>query len=156
MTECAPKPALSTETLKQAIANANATQRAIIEDFSLFSDWTDKYQYLIDLGRALPPFPDEWKTPMHRVAGCQSQLWLRTVLESPECLRFFAFSDSILVNGLAALILRVYSGHPPSAILGISPDFIKETGLDTHLVSKRVSGIASMLDRVRELAQEYC
>lgn len=133
-------------------SGALAEQRGIAEDFALFDDWTQRYQYLIELGRKLPPFPQPWRTAEHRLDGCQSMVW---VLPSGDAatLHLHAASDSAIVSGLIALVLRVYSGRPAEEILATPPDFIAAIGLGSHLSPTRSNGLAALLARLREYAQ---
>ncbi len=127
-------------------------QAAIAEEFSFFGDWSERYQYLIDLGRKLPPFPEEWKTEEHRLHGCQSMVWI--VPEgNAEQLRFHAISDSAIVSGLIYLALRVYSGRSAQEILATEPDYVASIGLARHLSPTRSNGLAAMLAFIRETAQ---
>ncbi len=128
-------------------------QRAIAEEFAFFGDWTERYQYLIDLGRKLPPFPDELKTEAHKVSGCQSQVWLVADGDAHK-LAFHAVSDSAIVSGLIALLLRVYSGRPAQEILDTPPRFIEAIGLAQHLSPTRSNGLAAMLQTIREYARK--
>ena len=136
-----------------AESSAEQAQAAIAEEFAFFGDWTERYQYLIDLGRKLPPFPDARKTDEHKVTGCQSQVWL---VPSGDARRmdFIAVSDSSIVSGLIALLLRVYSGRPAAEILATDPRFIEAIGLAKHLSPTRSNGLASMLARVKRYASE--
>jgi cysteine desulfuration protein SufE len=133
-------------------ASAEAAQLAIAEEFGFFTDWTERYQYLIDLGRKLPPFPDEARTDAWKVSGCQSQVWL---LPSGDAARldFQAISDSSIVSGLIALLLRVYSGRSADEILATEPRFIESIGLARHLSPTRSNGLAAMLQKIRDYAQ---
>jgi cysteine desulfuration protein SufE len=133
-------------------SSARAEQSGIAEDFALFDDWTQRYQYLIELGRKLPPFPQPWRTAEHRLDGCQSMVW---VLPSGDAaaLHLHAASDSAIVSGLIALVLRVYSGRPAAEILATPPDFIAAIGLGSHLSPTRSNGLAALLARLREYAQ---
>lgn len=126
-------------------------QREIVEEFSFFDDWGSRYQYLIDLGRALPEFPDAFRVDEHKVQGCQSQVWLVSS-GNAEALHFQATSDALIVSGLIALILKLYSGRPAAEILATEPWFVKEVGLDKHLSPSRSNGLFAMLNRVREHA----
>ena len=127
-------------------------QAAIAEEFGFFSDWSERYQYLIDLGRKLPEFPDAWKTEEHRLLGCQSMVWI--VPEgNAEALHFRAISDSAIVSGLIHLALRVYSGRSAQAILDTEPTYIQDIGLARHLSPTRSNGVAAMLAFIRETAQ---
>ena len=130
-----------------------AEQRAIAEEFALFGDWSERYQYLIDLGRQLPPFPDAWRNEDNRIHGCQSMIWL-VATGDRERIELHASSDSAIVSGLAALVLRVYSGRRAEDIVVAEPRFIHEIGLGSHLSPSRSNGLAALLARVRELARQ--
>ena len=137
----------------QHTESAEDAQQAIADEFSFFSDWTERYQYLIDLGRKLPPFPEDLKTEAHKVQGCQSQVWL--VAEGDRAhLQFRAISDSAIVSGLIALLLRVYSGRPAQEILDTEPHFVEAIGLAKHLSPTRSNGLAAMLQTIRARARE--
>jgi cysteine desulfuration protein SufE len=129
------------------------TQQNLIAEFALFENWMDRYQYLIDLGRQLPPFPDAWKTERNRVHGCQSQVWLHCQLSRGR-LVFQAISDAAIGSGLIALLLRVYSNQPPQAILVTPPIFIKGMGLEAHLSPTRSNGLHVMLRRIKASAAD--
>src|SRR5574337_1785874 len=122
-----------------ASESAQAAQDAIAEEFAFFGDWTERYQYLIDLGRKLPPFPDELKRDEFKVSGCQSQVWLVPGGDAQR-LTFQAISDSAIVSGLIALLLRVYSGRSAQEILATEPRYIAEIGLAQHLSPTRSNG----------------
>ena len=128
-------------------------QAAIAEEFAFFGDWTERYQYLIDLGRQLPAFPDERKTEEYRVHGCQSMVWLIPSGDA-SCMHFDAASDSAIVSGLIALVLRVYSDRPAREIVETEPSFIQEIGLAKHLSPTRSNGLAAMLARLKAYAAE--
>jgi len=131
---------------------AAQAQAAIAEEFSFFGDWSERYQYLIDLGRKLPPFPDEWKSEQHRLHGCQSMVWI--VPEgNAQRLDFHAISDSAIVSGLIYLALRVYSGRSAAEILATEPTYIADIGLSRHLSPTRSNGVAAMLGFIRDTAQ---
>lgn len=132
--------------------NAEQTQRELIEEFDLFDDWTDRYQYLIDLGRKLSAFPDAWRTEQYRLHGCQSQVWIHQERRG-DLLHFDAISDSAIVSGLIALLLRVYSDRPPEEIVATHPDFVAAIGLDSHLSPTRKNGLHAMLQSIRGSAQ---
>lgn len=135
-----------------AESSAEAAQAAIADEFAFFGDWTERYQYLIDLGRKLPPFPDADRTDEHKVSGCQSQVWLVPSGDAHR-LDFRAISDSSIVSGLIALLLRVYSGRSAEEILAIEPRFIEAIGLAKHLSPTRSNGLASMLATIRSHAR---
>ena len=128
-------------------------QREVIEEFSLFDDWMDRYQYIIDLGRRLPEFPDELRTEENRIRGCQSQVWF--VPEQKDGRLYFqAISDAAIVSGLIALLLRLYSGRTPQDILDSPPDFVTALQLESHLSPTRSNGLSSMLAAIRRFAEE--
>ena len=132
-------------------ATANAAQDAIVEEFGYFGDWAERYQYLIDLGRKLPPLADALRTDEHKVSGCQSQVWIVPHGDASG-LAFEAISDSSIVSGLIALLLRVYSGRPAAEILATEPQFVQALGLKQHLSPTRSNGLAAMVTRIRALA----
>ena len=132
---------------------AEAAEARIAEEFAFFGDWTERYQYLIDLGRKLPPFPDALKTDAYKVTGCQSQVWLVPSGDAKR-LEFQATSDSAIVSGLIALLLRVYSGRSASEILATEPTFIEAIGLAKHLSPTRSNGLAAMLAAIKRHARE--
>lgn len=130
-----------------------AAQREVIDEFSLFDDWMDRYQYLIDLGRRLPEFPEELRTDDNLIRGCQSQVWF-VADEKDGRLEFRAISDAAIVSGLIALLLRIYSGRYPEDILETPPDFVKALQLESHLSPTRSNGLSSMLNAIRGFAAE--
>ena len=146
---------MSTEQTTEALAepSAESAQAAIAEEFGYFSDWTERYQYLIDLGRKLPAFPEEARTEANKVNGCQSQVWLLASGDA-ERLDFAAVSDSSIVSGLIALLLRVYSGRSAREILDTEPRFIEAIGLSRHLSPTRSNGLAAMLATIRHRAAD--
>ena len=131
---------------------AAAAQAAIGEEFAFFGDWSERYQYLIDLGRKLPPFPEEWKTEEHRLHGCQSMVWIVPNGDARR-LDFQAISDSAIVSGLIFLALRVFSGRSAAEILATAPDYIADIGLARHLSPTRSNGLASLLAFIRDTAR---
>jgi cysteine desulfuration protein SufE len=126
-------------------------QADLIEEFELFDSWLDRYQYLIDLGRKLPEFPADWQIEEYKLHGCQSQVWLKAV-EADGKLTFRAISDSAIVSGLIAVLMRVYSGRTASDILATPPDFIDAIGLHEHLSPTRSNGLHAMIDAIRRHA----
>lgn len=127
---------------------------AIADDLGLFDDWMERYQYIIELGRKLPPFPEAWADDEHRVPGCQSKVWMQA--ETRDGKLFLAgASDAAIVSGLVALLLRVYSGRTPAEILATSPNFLRELGLIEALSTNRGNGIAAMARRIQEAAAHY-
>ncbi|HEX2595304.1 MAG TPA: SufE family protein [Luteimonas sp.] len=132
---------------------AAQAQAAIAEEFAFFGDWSERYQYLIDLGRKLPSFPDGCRTEEHRLHGCQSMVW---IVPSGDAARldFAAISDSAIVSGLVFLALRVYSGRPAAEILATEPDFIAAIGLGKHLSPTRSNGLAALLAFIKDTARQ--
>lgn len=137
--------------VQPAEASAAEAIAAIAEELSLFDDWEERYQFIIDLGRALPAFPDAWADDAHRVAGCQSRVWIEA--ERRDGRMFLAgASDAAIVSGLVALLLRVYSGRSPAEILATDAGFLKELGLLEALSTNRGNGIAAMARRIHAMA----
>lgn len=134
-----------------ATTNAEQAQQEIAEEFAFLGDWTERYQYLIDLGRQLPPFPEEHKIEAWRVHGCQSMVWLVPSGDATR-MHFEAASDSAIVSGLIALVLRVYSDRPAAEILVTEPAFIATIGLAKHLSPTRSNGLAAMLAKLKGYA----
>jgi cysteine desulfuration protein SufE len=124
------------DTAAEAIA-------AIGDELGLFDDWMQRYQYIIELGRKLPPFPVDWTNDAHRVPGCQSQVWLEAT-DRDGRLFFAGASDAAIVSGLVALLLRVYSGRPADEILATDPGFLRDLGLVQALSTNRGNGVEAM------------
>lgn len=142
---------MQTESTFPIEPSAELAQAAIAEEFALFGDWSERYQYLIDLGRKLPPLPGGCKTDDNRLLGCQSKVW---IVHSGDAQRldFRAASDSAIVSGLIYLALRVYSGRSAQEILSTKPDYIDKIGLAKHLSPTRSGGLAALLDAIRDKA----
>ena len=126
----------------------------IIEEFSFFDDWADRYQHLIDLGRKLPHIPAEYQKDAYKLTGCQSTVFFVANKTDENMIEFKAQSDAAIVQGLIALILRVYSGRTSNEILNTSPDFLKQIGLDTHLSPTRKNGLGAMISKIKSSAAE--
>ncbi|CUW47489.1 SufE family protein [Novacetimonas hansenii] len=124
---------------------------AIADELALFDDWMDRYQYIIELGRKLPPFPKEWANDAHRVPGCQSQVWLEAK-DMGDALFLAGASDAAIVSGLVALLLRVYSGRSRAEILQTDPGFLRELGLVQALSTNRGNGVEAMARAIRKVA----
>lgn len=125
----------------------------IVNGFQFLDDWTARYEYLIDLGRAMPPFPDDQRIEENRLYGCQAQVWLLSQYHEGR-LYFQAASDSAIVSGLLALLLRVYSGRTPQEIIDHPPEFICEIELEQHLSLYRANGLAQMMKKIRLIAEQ--
>ena len=126
-------------------------QQELVEEFSFFDNWIDRYQYIIDLGRRLPEFPESDMTDANKIKGCQSQVWF-VAHKDDDRLNFHAISDAAIVSGLIALLLRIYSGRRPEDILEAPADFVAELELEQHLSPTRSNGLSSMLQAIRAFA----
>lgn len=129
-------------------------QQDIISDFSLFDNWLDRYQYLIDLGKSLEPLDESEKTDDILLHGCQSKVWLIVEGDADEVI-IRANSDAAIVSGLIALLMRVYSGASAEQILNTQPEFIKAIGLQQHLSATRANGLYAMLQAINKAASLY-
>jgi len=129
-------------------------QQAIIADFSVYDDWMDKYTYLIELGNELAPIDASYKTDQNLIRGCQSRVWLQQRMEN-GLLIFEAESDALIVKGLVALLLKVFSGRTPQEILDAEPYFIDEIGLRQHLSPTRSNGLMAMVKQIKLYALAY-
>ena len=126
-------------------------QEEIIDEFSMFDDWMERYEYIIELGKSLPIIEEENKLDENLIKGCQSKVWLYSELEN-DIIKFSADSDAILTKGIVALLLRVYSNQKPVDILGATTDFIDEIGLKEHLSPTRANGLVSMVKYIKMYA----
>ena len=136
----------------QPAATAQAEAAAIVEEFGFFDDWEDRYQLLIDQGRKLAPFPGHLRDDSHKLRGCQSLVYFAAERDASDVITFTAESDAAIVQGLVALLLRVYSGRPAIEIRDTEPSFLTEIGLDSHLSATRKNGLASMLGAIKSAA----
>lgn len=129
-------------------------QQEIIEAFSLFDDWTDKYEYIIDLGKKLPPLSSEYKKEENLIKGCQSQVWLIARMEN-GLVYFEADSDAIIVKGLVSLLIQVLSGQRPEDISNADLFFIDQIGMTSHLAQTRSNGLLSMVKQMKFYALAF-
>ena len=132
------------------------TIQAIRDDFAFLDEWEDRYRYVIDLGEALPPFPDEARTDKFKVPGCVSQVWLTTDIgEGPDpIVEFQGDSDAHIVRGLVAIMLALFSGQRASRIVGTDAEAVlRDLGLDEHLTPQRANGLRSMVKRIKRDAE---
>lgn len=127
-------------------------KQQVIEDFSLYEEWLDKYEYLIELGKGLEAFPEEKKTDDRLIKGCQSRVWLDAQLRNGR-LYFQADSDAIITRGIISLLIGVYSGETPEAIAADDFGFVSEIGLKDNLSPTRANGLVSMIDTIKKLAE---
>jgi cysteine desulfuration protein SufE len=129
-------------------------EQEIIEEFSLFDSWDEKYEYIIDLGKKLPPLEEQYKLDENKVRGCQSTVWL--VAENRDGKVFYkAESDAVIVKGLISMLIRVLSGQTPEQILQARLKFIEEIGMTTHLAQTRSNGLLSMVKQMKNYALAY-
>ena len=130
-------------------------QREIIDEFAVYDEWLDKYEYLIDLGRDLPLIAEGDKTDANLIEGCQSRVWLTCTRDESGCLHFAADSDAIITKGLISLLIRVFDGRSPQEILDTGLFFIDEIGLKENLSPTRAGGLAAMVKRIRDYASQF-
>jgi len=129
-------------------------QQELVDEFEIFDDWMARYEYVIDLGRQLPEFNDDWKTDENKIRGCQSQVWLNMQIQDGK-LHIDGASDAAIVSGLVAIVLRVYSDQTPQDILNAKPDFIADIGFTDHLSPTRSNGLHAMLRAIYQRAGSY-
>ena len=129
----------------------NAVQEEIVEEFSLFDDWMQRYEHIIELGKTLPLIDPEYKTEENIIKGCQSKVWIHADLEGDK-LVFTADSDAIITKGIIAVLIRVFSNQHPDAILGADTSFIDKIGLKEHLSPTRANGLVSMIKQLKMYA----
>lgn len=130
------------------------TQQELIDEFALFSDWQDRYEHLIELGKDLPLIAPEHKTDDNLVRGCQSRVWLHAEPKN-ELVHFTADSDAMITKGIVALLVRVFNDRTPQEILGASTEFIDKIGLRAHLSPNRANGLSAMIDQMKRYALAY-
>jgi len=131
-----------------------AIQDELIDEFSMFEDWMQRYEYMIDLGKSLPIIDENLKTDDLIIKGCQSKVWLNATLENDKVV-FTADSDAIITKGIIAILIRVFSNQKPADILGANTDFIDEIGLKEHLSPTRANGLVSMIKQLKLYAVAY-
>lgn len=136
------------------MATINEIQDEIIDEFSGLTDWMDKYSYIIEMGNALPPLDEKYKTPDNLIDGCQSRVWVNATYDG-GVIRFDADSDAIIVKGIISMLVRVLSGQTPSAILDADLYFIDEIGLKEHLSPTRSNGLLAMVKQINMYALAY-
>ena len=129
-------------------------QNEIVDEFSMFDDWMQRYEYIIELGKALPLIDEKFKTEENIIKGCQSKVWLQGE-EKEGKIVFTADSDAILTKGIIAILIRVFSNQKPVAILEANTDFIDEIGLKEHLSPTRANGLVSMIKQIKMYALAF-
>ena len=132
----------------------NKIENEIIDEFSFFESWQDKYEYLIELGKKLKDFPEDKRVDDNKVKGCQSSVWLFASRENGS-VNYKADSDSTIVKGLIALLIRVLSGQSPDSIVNAKLEFIDKIGLRQHLAQTRANGLAAMIKQMKMYALAY-
>lgn len=129
-------------------------QEEIVDEFAIFDDWMQRYEYMIDLGKSLPLIEEKYKTDDKLIRGCQSRVWVQPHMENGK-LYFTADSDAIITKGIIAILIRTFSGQTPQDILEADTDFIDEIGLKEHLSPTRANGLVSMIEKIKLYAINY-
>ena len=129
------------------------TESDVVDEFSMFDEWLDKYEYLIELGKSLTDYPEEKKTDERLIKGCQSRVWLDYKIDDGRIF-FNADSDAIITKGIISLLIRIYSGRTPEEILSSDFSVVDKIGLKENLSPTRANGLVSMIARIREIAAE--
>lgn len=137
-----------------SVESIQEKQNQIIDEFNFFQDWSEKYQYLIDLGKSLPDFDQNNRIDSNLINGCQSKVWLNSSFND-NIVIFEADSDAIISKGIISLLIRVFSGHNPKDILEANIDFIEKIGLNSHLSQTRANGLLSMIKQIKIYALAY-
>lgn len=132
----------------------NQAQQEVVDEFALFSDWQDRYEHLIELGKDLPLIAPEHKTDDNLVRGCQSRVWLHAAPQNGH-IHFTANSDAMITKGIVALLVRVFNDRTPQEIIGASTDFIDQIGLRAHLSPNRANGLSAMVDQMKRYALAF-
>jgi cysteine desulfuration protein SufE len=136
------------------MATINETQDELIEEFGLFEDWADKYEYLIDLGKKLAPMNESFKTEENVIKGCQSKVWLHAEKQGDQVL-FFADSEAIIVKGMISMLIRVLSNHSAAEIMQADLYFIDQIGMSQHLAQTRSNGLVAMVKQMKNYAVAF-
>ncbi len=129
-------------------------QAEIIDEFSMFDEWDERFQYVIDLGKGLPLIDEQYKVEENTIKGCQSKVWLKADQENGNIV-FTADSDAIITKGIIAILIRVFSNHSPAEILEADTKFIDEIGLKDHLSPTRANGLVSMIKQIKMYALAF-
>lgn len=129
-------------------------QEEIVDEFSMFEDWMQRYEYIIELGKSLPLIDEQYKTEENIIKGCQSKVWVHGEVQDNKIV-FTADSDAILTKGIIAILIRVFSNQEPKAILDANTDFIDQIGLKEHLSPTRANGLVSMIKQLKMYALAF-
>tara|TARA_B100001167_G_C16764519_1_gene303345 strand:- start:1406 stop:1828 length:423 start_codon:yes stop_codon:yes gene_type:complete len=136
------------------LSNIKEIQEEIVEEFEMFDDWMQRYEYMIELGKSLPLIDEQYKTDENIIKGCQSKVWVHANMKDGKVV-FTADSDAIITKGIIAILIRVFSNQEPQAILDANTDFIDEIGLKEHLSPTRANGLVSMIKQLKMYALAY-
>ena len=136
------------------MSNIKEIQEEIVDEFAMFDDWMQRYEYMIDLGKSLPIIDEQYKDDDHIIKGCQSKVWVHAGLENDKVI-FTADSDAIITKGIIAILIRAWSNQKPQDILDANTDFIDEIGLKEHLSPTRANGLVSMIKQLKMYAVAY-
>tara|TARA_Y100001968_G_C19362475_1_gene720588 strand:- start:614 stop:1036 length:423 start_codon:yes stop_codon:yes gene_type:complete len=136
------------------LSNIKEIQEEIVEEFEMFDDWMQRYEYMIELGKSLPLIDEQYKTDENIIKGCQSKVWVHADMKDGKVV-FTADSDAIITKGIIAILIRVFSNQEPQAILDANTDFIDEIGLKEHLSPTRANGLVSMIKQLKMYALAY-
>jgi cysteine desulfuration protein SufE len=134
--------------------NIKEIQNEIVDEFSMFDDWMERYEYIIELGKGLPIIEDQYKTEDNIIKGCQSKVWVHAEEKDGKVV-FSADSDAILTKGIIAILIRSFSNQTPAAILEANTDFVDEIGLKEHLSATRANGLVSMIKKIKMYALAF-
>ena len=134
--------------------NIKEIQNEIVAEFSMFDDWMERYEYIIELGKGLPLIAEEYKTEDNIIKGCQSKVWVHAEEKDGKVV-FSADSDAILTKGIIAILIRAFSNQTPADILAANTDFIDEIGLKEHLSATRANGLVSMIKKIKMYALAF-
>lgn len=138
-----------------AVSTLQERSDELLRRFTALPQWEDRYKLLIELGRELPPFPEESRTEENKIRGCQSQVWMHASLDPEGRMNLVADSDALLVKGLIAVLLKVYSGAVPGDVLNFPPEFLRVAGFEGNLSPSRSNGLHAMLKQIRNYAVAY-
>ncbi len=136
------------------MSNIKEIQEEIVDEFAMFDDWMQRYEYMIELGKSLPLIDEQYKTDEYIIKGCQSKVWVHADMEDGKVV-FTADSDAIITKGIIAILVRAFSNQEPKAILDANTDFIDEIGLKEHLSPTRANGLVSMIKQLKMYALAY-
>ncbi|MGX1024470.1 SufE family protein [Flavobacterium sp. CS20] len=136
------------------MSNIQQIQEEIVDEFAMFDDWMQRYEYMIELGKSLPLIDDQYKTDDYTIKGCQSKVWVHADMEDDKVV-FTADSDAIITKGIIAILIRVFSNQKPKDIIEANTDFIDKIGLKEHLSPTRANGLVSMIKQLKMYALAY-